>query len=291
MKRIFILLVVAIATAISVNGQTPAQTLITVTDEVSFINALKNNTLIHLPEGTKLNLTKVLDKIKQFTSKGRIYGEFNESLLNSTQTILLNESVYDGRQLTILNLDNVTIHGDGDCHIVVDPAYAYVLNFINCKNIKLENLIMGHTVEGFCTGGVVGMGLCKDMVIDGCELYGCGAYGLIADNTHGITMRNSIIRDCSYGIMELYGCSYVSFLKCDFFRNREFSMISTDTYCKYIMFEACRFYENKGVLFDLKSTIHLKACGIVHNELETIGNFKQYVKQVDEYSTIIIADY
>jgi hypothetical protein len=44
--------------------------------------------------------------------------------------MLVSEYVYDGNQLSILNLKDVTIHGDGDCHIVVDPAYAFVLNFI-----------------------------------------------------------------------------------------------------------------------------------------------------------------
>ena len=166
---------------------------IRVTNGTEFINALKSNTIIHLPKGTHINLTQALENWDLFTVKGRIHGENIDEITRISEPTLVNESVYDGRQLTLVNMKNITIHGDGDCHIVVEPAYAYVMHFINCKNINLENITMGHTSVGFCTGGVVGMTNCCEMSIDGCDLYGCGAYGIIANHSKDIIIRETAL--------------------------------------------------------------------------------------------------
>jgi hypothetical protein len=264
---------------------------VTVTDELGFLDALKDNTKIILPEGTRLNLSKVLGKASCFKGEGRAFEGYVEPHMQSGESTLVSESVFDGKQLTIVNLKNVTICGSDDCHIVVDPAYAYVLNFVQCENINIENVTMGHTAEGYCTGGVVGMYRCSGMEIDSCDLYGCGAYGLVADMTQGVTMTRTIIRDCSYGIMQLFGCSDAIFSECSFYRNREYSLVTVDAGCRNILFEACRFFENRGLLFDLQSRIQLKSCGIVHNDPGALGDFRNHVQQLDEETTIRIENY
>ena len=264
---------------------------VTVTDELGFLDALKDNTKIILPEGTRLNLSKVLGKASCFKGEGRAFEGYVEPHMQSGESTLVSESVFDGKQLTIVNLKNVTICGSDDCHIVVDPAYAYVLNFVQCENINIENVTMGHTVEGYCTGGVVGMYRCSGMEIDSCDLYGCGAYGLVADMTQGVTMTRTIIRDCSYGIMQLFGCSDAIFSECSFYRNREYSLVTVDAGCRNILFEACRFFENCGLLFDLQSRIQLRSCGIVHNDPGALGDFRNHVQQLDDETTIRIENY
>ena len=264
---------------------------VTVTDERGFLDALKDNTTILLPEGTRLNLSKVLGKASCFKGEGRVFEGYVEPHMQSGEPTLVSESVFDGHQLTVVNLRNVTISGGDDCHIVVDPAYAYVLNFVQCENIRIENVTMGHTAEGYCTGGVVGMYRCSDMVIDACDLYGCGAYGLVADTTQGVTMTRTIIRDCSYGIMQLFGCSGATFSECSFYRNREYSLVTVDAGCSDVLFEACRFFENQGLLFDLQSRIQLRSCGIVHNDPGALGDFRNYVLQLDDETTIRIENY
>ena len=264
---------------------------VTVRDERGFLDALKDNTTILLPEGTRLNLSKVLGKASCFKGEGRAYEGYVEPHMQSGEPTLVSESVFDGHQLTVVNLRNVTISGGDDCHIMVDPAYAYVLNFVQCENIRIENVTMGHTAEGYCTGGVVGMYRCSGMEIDSCDLYGCGAYGLVADTTRDVTMTRTIIRDCSYGIMQLFGCSGATFSECSFYRNREFSMVTVDDRCSDVVFEECRFFENHGLLFDLQSTIELKSCGIVHNDPAALGDFRNHVRQTDGNTTIRIENY
>ena len=264
---------------------------VTVRDERGFLDALKDNTTILLPEGTRLNLSRVLDKASGFKGEGRAYEGYVEPHMQSGEPTLVSESVFDGHQLTVVNLRNVTISGSDDCHIVVDPAYAYVLNLVQCENIRIENVTMGHTAEGYCTGGVVGMYRCSGMEIDSCDLYGCGAYGLVADTTRDVTMTRTIIRDCSYGIMQLFGCSGATFSDCSFYRNREYSLVTVDAGCSGVLFEACRFFENQGLLFDLQSRIQLKSCGIVHNDPGSLGDFRNYVQQLDDETTIRIENY
>lgn len=264
---------------------------VTVRDERGFLDALKDNTTILLPEGTRLNLSRVLDKASGFKGEGRAYEGYVEPHMQSGEPTLVSESVFDGHQLTVVNLRNVTISGGDDCHIVVDPAYAYVLNFVQCENIRIENVTMGHTAEGYCTGGVVGMYRCSGMEIDSCDLYGCGAYGLVADTTRDVTMTRTIIRDCSYGIMQLFGCSGATFSECSFYRNREYSLVTVDAGCSGVLFEACRFFENQGLLFDLQSRIQLRSCGIVHNDPGSLGDFRNYVQQLDDETTIRIENY
>ena len=264
---------------------------VTVRDERGFLDALKDNTTILLPEGTRLNLSRVLDKASGFKGEGRAYEGYVEPHMQSGEPTLVSESVFDGHQLTVVNLRNVTISGGDDCHIVVDPAYAYVLNFVQCENIRIENVTMGHTAEGYCTGGVVGMYRCSGMEIDACDLYGCGAYGLVADTTRDVTMTRTIIRDCSYGIMQLFGCSGATFSECSFYRNREYSLVTVDAGCSGVLFEACRFFENQGLLFDLQSRIQLRSCGIVHNDPGALGDFRNYVLQLDDETTIRIENY
>ena len=59
----------------------------------------------------------------------------------------------------------------------VNPRYAFCLKFVNCSNCEVENLTIGHTVGGFCSGGVIGAEQSSVTVKD-CDLYGCGTYGL-----------------------------------------------------------------------------------------------------------------
>ena len=196
-----------------------------VRDAYEFLTAIKSGAKIKVADNVTINLTDALNISENFTDGDRKWiGEAYTDLSKSFEPAVVSEYVFNGRQLTIVNYHNITIKGGFNSHIVVDPAYAFVLNFINCTNITIENLTMGHTEEGYCTGGVIGLTNCTDIAIKSCDLYGCGAYGIVSQESTFI-MEKSIIRDCSYGIMQLYGVRHAEFNECDFFRNREFSLV------------------------------------------------------------------
>ena len=246
-----------------------------VNDARSFLDALKSGATICIQPNTVINLSDMLNDDAYFRLKGRAWVDDSESYNGNAN--IISESVHNGRQLTLANLNDITIIGDYNSHIVVNPPYAFVLNFVNCKNIKIQNLTMGHTEEGYCTGGVIGLKSCVKANISYCDLYGCGAYGLVSENCQNVGMYNTVIRDCSYGIMQLFNTKEVVFENCDFIRNRIFTMVEVDSNCKDLLFSECRFAQNNGVLFELGTRIRMENCLIQHPNEDQLGNLETHL--------------
>lgn len=126
------------------------------------------------------------------------------------------EKVFDGVMLTICDVSNLTIRAEGDdikAHVIsAVPRYAHVLNFENCANITLEGFTAGHTIEpGSCSGGVISLRGCENILINNCGLYGCGVVGVNADLSSKIQVANCDIYECSWGGISMYGCKDVNF--------------------------------------------------------------------------------
>lgn len=270
-------------------AEAQAPDIVRVSTAEEFLNSIGSNRIIIIEEGARLNLSELIMKDSFLSEKGRVMGVIPQDWESADDPMLISEWVVDGNQLTLFNIKNLTISAENYAHIEVDFAYAFVLNFLKCENIRLENLILGHTVEGFCEGGVVGTTACNNITIVGCDLYGCGTYGLCAYRTSDIIMENSIIRDCSYGILQLFSCDNVLFSDCRFYRNREFTMVEVDSGCSNVLFKESVFSENHGVLFGLGSRVELQYCRIIHNDLDKIGANHYLV--MDENSFIQYANY
>jgi len=117
--------------------------------------------------------------------------------------------VYDGLELVVRNTPDLYIKGGSedpaDTEIVIEPRYAAVLNFENCKGLELACLTMGHTDQGDCSGNVLNFDKCRNVYLRTMDLYGCGVYGIGAYNGSGnLYVSNSTIRDCAYGPFEIF---------------------------------------------------------------------------------------
>ena len=124
------------------------------------------------------------------------------------------DTMADGYELTLSNVENLTIlgAGPGETSIVTEPRYANVLSFERCAGITAANLTVGHTVEpGYCVGGVLNFLDSDDVFIDNCDLYGCGTVGIIAANCRKIVADSTVIRECSYGAIQAESCYDVRF--------------------------------------------------------------------------------
>ena len=260
-----------------------------VTNEREFLDALTNGADIVLKEGTNLNLSNILYDMEYFDTDSRRFMEDASGIQDAPTTQLISESVFNGRQLTIINLRDVTIRGEKNTAILVEPLYAYVLNFVNCHNITLENLTLGHVEEGFCTGGVVGLTACAEVKINQCDMFGCGAYGIVAEKTDKLYVSQSIIRDCSYGIMEIRGGEVIKFDQCDFIRNEKFTMVYINELARGVSFYDCRFAQNKGVLFELETMIQIENCEIHHADETTFGT-ENMIEYLGKRNRIFIDD-
>ncbi|SHI22652.1 Copper amine oxidase N-terminal domain-containing protein [Sporobacter termitidis DSM 10068] len=175
------------------------------------------------------------------------------------------ETVYDGTQVVITGVKNLTISGAAGAEattVVVKPRYANVLNFSDCANITLNGLTVGHTEEpGYCTGGVLHFSDSKDIGVEACVLYGSGTYGIIMDKVTGLTVSDTDIKECTYGIMTASESSSLSFNNSNFYDCVEFTMITLDN-CDNVAFNTCSIKNNTSDT-GWDSLVSLSACDTV----------------------------
>jgi len=178
-------------------------------------------------------------------------GTYNltEYLRGASDTVsdYVTRSFTDGWQAEIRQVEGMTIRGahGGNVEVVAEPRYSDVLYFSDCSDITIENITFGHTIEqGNCQGAVLAFDYCQKISLDSLDLYGCGTYGVAADHTVGITLKDCIIRECSYGFVDLCLCSDAIFEGCTFRDNEGFNMLSFDG--SFARFEGCTFTGNEG---------------------------------------------
>jgi hypothetical protein len=199
--------------------------VVEVDNVIDLIKSIKPNTKIILTPG-KYNLSKG-------TKVENKYISWNEN--------------YDGLEPTIKGVQNFTIQGKGSVEIVIEPRYAFVLNFEECKNINLSNLTIGHVKKGFCLGGVLGFLNVDDIILDNLDLYGSGSVGIQANGVNYLKMTNSIIRDCSYYLLNLKKVSNVKFTESKFLNTGEFSLVNIYNPASNVIFDYCSFIDNWSV--------------------------------------------
>ena len=162
--------------------------------------ALAPNTVIELAPGT-YDLSKAAD-----------YGRDTHSSYYSWN------GAYDGFELVLQNMRNLTIRGAGKGETVLAavPRYANVLMLSGCRDVRIEALTAGHTTEpGFCMGGVLSFENGEGITVEDCGLYGCGTIGVQARECHELAVRSTEIYECSYGAVSVSSCRGVTVEDCD----------------------------------------------------------------------------
>jgi len=245
---------------------------VTVNNLTEFLYALKSNRVITI--ASDIEFGDQLQQLHAFNPR-RLPEDSKyerERLAKASDRVFIYENT-DGPELCLAGFKNLTIKSDYFCLLRIRPRYAYVLNFICCEGIRLEGLVMGHTDEGYCDGGVLSFDHCKDIQINHCDLYGCGTEGIGCVNTEKLTMKRSKIRDCSYQIMTLRDCKDMTFDDCFFFRNRQYSLLDIYT-TENLLFRNCQFTHNEGTLFNLNQCENavFEDCDIMH-PVENRGDY------------------
>ncbi len=185
------------------------------------------------------------------------------------------EQEWDGVTLVISNVENLTIRGCGELasSLITEPRYAFVVEFTDCAGIVIENLVLGHSPGGYCENGVLGFTDCRDINIDSCDIFGCGVVGLDLRETEGFRFSNSIIRDCTYGIMTCIDSSDLVFENSVFRENEEFWGVELRR-CRDVTFLGCLFEDNIADFckaffnFDSCDNVILQDC-IIRDNLTT----------------------
>lgn len=250
---------------------------IVVHNGLEFIKALGSDRTIVIAKGAEINLT---DEILNGKPEELGIKDIEISINSSADTkngVLTYQNVYDGKELHISYMKNLTIEGEGDTRsiIKVRPRYSYIFSFDNCKDITLRNLELGHTDGGYCLGGVLNFINTKGIRIESCDLYGCGTEGITATDCMNLDCYYSIIRDCSYSIMTIKNVKgQLNFVECQFLRNKEYSLINGDKNCDPMHFTNCVFKDNDGLLFTVENPGILDNCTFQHEG--NLGNIDDF---------------
>ena len=155
------------------------------------------------------------------------------------------ERVHDGWQLNIVGVENLRIEGVArdETQFLVNPQYAFVISLENCNNTTIQNLTMAHSPPGFCTGGVVKLAFCKNIIVKNCNLYGSGTVGLEIHQTDGLVVEESTVRHCTFGILTARGVTNARFFNVEFSENKEYFGLRIERSTN-IAFENCNLTNN-----------------------------------------------
>lgn len=162
--------------------------------------------------------TAMADEQEQTVVYAGTVEELEEALKSNVKIVLEGKDYTYKGELYLQDLENVTIQGTEGTRIMSNSSVDYVFMVVNCKNIVLEDIVLGHDIPTHepCDAGVIN-GYNSEMTISGCDIFGCGLVGMFVDKCQ-ITMQNSIIRDCSGCIMEIFD-SITTFEECTFSGN------------------------------------------------------------------------
>lgn len=256
-----------------------------VSDVRSFVEALGSNRVIQIADNVELNLSEVLYDEEFFDAPGRLYVN-DTTQVDIASSFVFSDTNYYARELTLFNLDNLTIRAAAGARIVVEEPDATVIEFVNCENVKMENLTFGHETEASCVGHVIAIDKCQNFNLTNCDLFGCGAYGLLAYESENVCVEKSVIRECTMGIMWLISCEDVTFKGSKFLRNDAFNLIEISGLSENILFENDVFEGNEGILFESNVPVYMKSCKITH-DLQQLGDFSpESIVQLDNNTVL-----
>ena len=127
---------------------------------------------------------------------------------------------FDGPALYICGYEGLRIVSadpKDPAKLICAAPHANVMNFVFCRDILLDSLVLGHAPDaGSCTGAVLYFESSDVITIADTELYGCGIYGLVTDYCDDIKLLNCDVHDCSEGCVMAEGSSHFTFLYTDF---------------------------------------------------------------------------
>lgn len=225
------------------------------------ILALQSDVHIDVIVNDVLRMTDAIDelidegKLKRYTVDGE----------RQTEPGVYWDPEYDGNTLFIVGLENITLKAipeDGGFLLAI-PRYADVLHFENCKNLVIKNFTLGHEETGNCTGDVLVMNDCENVLVDDCNLFGCGVNGLYSSGSSKVTLKNTNIYGCSGRGVDIYGSDHFIFEDCEIFNNS--SGMYVDPYCTNISFNHCKFQDIKGQMFLCYAPVDIRNSKVEHH--------------------------
>lgn len=143
----------------------------------------------------------------------------------------------DGYELVISGVDNLAILAQEgrEVNLVTEPRYSHVVRFSGCSGIRVEGLTVGHSKgAGGCVGAVLDFERTDAVAVDRCRLYGCGTWGVQADDCRSLRVTNTAIYDCSQGAVNLSKCYDALLTDCDFYQINAYDSLFSFSQCSQV---------------------------------------------------------
>ena len=229
-------------------NETPETTeetaVVTVGAVDEFMEAIADDVVIELEPGV-YNVTEwLLGICDSVDSEKQLVDTYGYAWADNVREGIYLSYVFDGYEAVIYRVSNLTIRSEdpeNPAEIVCEPRYAQVLYFDGCEDIKLENVIVGHTKEkGECLGNVLYFDACTYVDITGCDLYGCGTYGVASNVSFNINADDTTIHDCSYGGVDLTSSRDINFTNCQFKNTGDYACVKLSNESE-VYFKDCTF--------------------------------------------------
>ncbi len=200
---------------------------VTVNNVQALYQALDNDTEITLEDGVY-----DLSKVQGTAPRAEVY---SMAEYNMPDRSLL---IKDARNLHLKAKNN------GKVKLVTPYEFVPVIRAEQCYNLTLTGLVIGHDVKpGLCEGAVLTPVGCNYFVVDNCDLYGSGTFGIEAESSSFIGLSNSTIRECTRGIMALSNCYNGFFENCTMKDNTGDHMVQNNA-CSMMVFSKVSFQNN-----------------------------------------------
>ena len=113
--------------------------------------------------------------------------------------------------LEIHGVRNLHLRSLGDRCQILGRSPAEVIWLRDCSGISCEGLVIGHVegVSNICQGPVLHVERVQRMLLRDCDLFGCGAMGIAAENLQGIELDRCEVHTCSVAIADFRDCTDV----------------------------------------------------------------------------------
>ena len=246
-KTIFTTLLTALALILLSGYGYCANQIITVSNTEELVKAIGSNREICI----KNHITLTSEKQSKPSNFGNKHVYWDED--------------FDGYTLCIKDVKNLKIKGshgtEAQTQILATPRYAFVMKFENSRNITIEELTLGHTPAGECSGGVLSFKDCSNINMKQAGLFGCGTDGLVLENVKNFKAVLIAIHNCTQLIMNINNSSDILFEKCSFFDNTGYYSFAgiNITGCKNVTFNKGYIARNEGrYLFSEKGSSNIK---------------------------------
>ena len=187
--------------------------------------------------------------------------ELQAAIASNTKIILTAGTYTFEVRLKIEDVENISIIGTEGTKIVTTSGLEVVVDINLCKNVTISNIYWGHDLPAgqSCNTAVLNAVGTENLIIENCDVFGCGVTGFHFVNSKAI-FRDSTIRDCSSAIGRAF-LSDISFYNCTF-RNNGYQNNSSgldisgdsvtsafDIYPGLLRFTDCTFIDNNCAYF------------------------------------------